>query len=209
MSHFLSNMDTFGKTIKQSGKIGVRALEGATWGAGKASQVASDGAYKIGGAALGMLGNNAQAFRDNLTFKNIGRGAIFSGAMYGFMGYMSDNPQNAASDRMVNIGKHGIAAAADVGADTAFSAAALGLSMFGPLGVAAGAGLMAYNFVGNLIGIDAGSVALNVMNHFDERYEQDTRGTKFNMTENTSMALQRQVSNLQGAGSNLGEMMHN
>lgn len=209
MSHFMQDMKNFQSGLVKAKDVGMNVLGGTTWGFQKASAYAGDMTYKAGGALMGMVGNNAQMFRDNLTFKSIGRGAIFSLGMYGLSAAMTDNPMNAASDRMVNAGKHTIAAGADITADVGLSAAAYGLSALGPVGVMAGSALMAYNFLGNFVGLDAGSLSMNIMNQFDERYENDKRGPKFNMTQNTSMAMQRQVNNLHGAGSNLGEMMHN
>lgn len=145
--------------------------------------------------------------------KDAGKGlkysAILGGAMYGLSAYATDNSDNDMSDRAVNIGKHGVALAADLAGDTAIAGIGMGLAMFGPMGALAGGALNIANMAAGLMGYDAGSIAMNIMNYGEEAYEKARSGPKFNMTQNTSMALQRQIQNMHASGSNLGEMMHN
>ena len=137
-------------------------------------------------------------------------GSLLSGGMYGLSAYMTDNSDNDLSDRGVNIAKHGIAAGVDIAADAGLSAVAAGLATFGGVpGMIAGGALTAFNMFAGFAGYDAGSLAMNAMNYTEEKYNEAKTGPKFNMTQNTSMAMQRQIQNLHAAGSNLGEMMHN
>lgn len=132
-----------------------------------------------------------------------------SAAIYGGLAYMSDDKTQSAGDRMFNYAKYGSAAAIDTTASLGLSAIAAGLSTLGPLGMVAGAGLEAYNLLSPFLGIDPGTVVLNTFEKLEERYEKDRNGPQFNMTQNTSMALQRQLQNLHASGSNVAEMLHN
>jgi hypothetical protein len=133
-----------------------------------------------------------------------------SAGLYGLMAYGMDDPSRATGDRIASAGKYMTAAAIDTASDLTLTAVAGGLSMLGPVGVAAAAGITAYNVIGNFVGIDAGSLALRAMDAMDERYEADRNGgKKFQLGENSSMALQRQISNIHQSGSNMAEMMHN
>lgn len=145
--------------------------------------------------------------------KDHGKGFLIGGAlttgMYGLGAWATDNPDNSAGDRMANVAKYGVAAGVDTIADLGLSIAATGLSMLGPAGVIAGGALQAFNIGAGLFGVDAGSLAMNIMNYADEEYDRVKQGPKFNMTQGTSMAMQRQIQNLHASGSNLGEIMHN
>jgi hypothetical protein len=142
--------------------------------------------------------------------KGFAIGSVLSGAMYGLSAYVTDNPDNDLSDRGINVAKHAVAAGVDMVADLGLTGVAAGLATFGgPIGMMAGLGITAFNIGAGFLGMDAGSLAMNAMNHLEEQYDVAKAGPKFNMTQNTSMALQRQLSNLSMSGSNLGEMMHN
>jgi hypothetical protein len=141
------------------------------------------------------------------------KGLAFSGVigagLYGLSAVVSDDPTAQTSDRMVNATKHGVAFAADTASDIALTGVAAGLSLLGPTGMMVGTALHAFNMLGGFVGMDAGSQVMKVMDYADEQYESAKNGPSFNMTENTSMAMQRQVQNMHAGGSNLGEMMHN
>jgi hypothetical protein len=145
------------------------------------------------------------------SWKNFKIGTVMSGGLYGLSAYMSDNENASAGDRMANVVKHGVAGTVDVAADFGLTTVAAGLATFGgPGGVVAGGVLMAFNMFAGFAGLDAGSLAMTAMNYADGEYDTAKAGkSKFNMTENTSMAMQRQIQNLHASGSNLGEMMHN
>lgn len=146
--------------------------------------------------------------KENL--KSLGVGAVISSSMYGLSAYATDNDMNSPGDRMAHYAKHGIAGGIDVMADAALTGVSFGLATFGgPAGMALAGGIQAFNMFAGFAGIDAGSIAMNVMNYAEEEYDKAKRGPKFNMTENTAMAMQRQIQNLHASGSNLGEMMHN
>jgi hypothetical protein len=140
----------------------------------------------------------------------LGKGLLMSGGMYGLMAYASDDASKSTGDRAASVGKHGIAAVVDATADFALSGVADGIGMLGPYGMMAAAGIRAYNFGANFVGLDLGSLALRAMDSMDERYNQDRGGgKKFSLSENSSMALQRQISNIHQSGSNMAEVMHN
>lgn len=142
--------------------------------------------------------------------KGFAIGGIMSGGLYGLSAYMTDNSDNSAGDRMAHYGKHAIAAGVDMGSDLALTGLGIGLATLGgPAGVIAGSALMAFNMFAGFAGMDAGSLAMTAMNYADEQYDIAKQGPKFNMTQNTSQSMQRQIQNLHASGSNLGEMMHN
>jgi hypothetical protein len=143
-------------------------------------------------------------------FKGFGYGLGISSGVYGLVGYATDNNMNNAGDRMAHYGKHAVALGADIASDITLSVAAAGIATLGgPAGVFVAGGLKMFNMFAGFAGIDAGSIAMNVMNYADEEYERRKSGPTINMTQNTSMALQRQIQNMHASGSNLGEMMHN
>ena len=141
--------------------------------------------------------------------KGLGVSAALGGAIYGLSAFATDNSDNDMADRGVNFAKHGVALTADLAGDTAIAGIGMGLAMFGPAGALAGGALNVANIAAGLMGYDAGSIAMNIMNYGEEAYDKARNGPKFNMTQNTSMALERQIQNLHASGSNLGEMMHN
>jgi hypothetical protein len=141
--------------------------------------------------------------------KGLGVSAALGGAIYGLSAFATDNSDNDMSDRGINFAKHGVALGADLAGDTAIAGIGMGLSMLGPMGALAGGVLNVANIAAGLMGYDAGSIAMNVMNYAEEAHDKARNGPKFNMTQNTSMALERQIQNLHASGSNLGEMMHN
>lgn len=154
-------------------------------------------------------GNQAAHYTKD-QFKGWGIGAGLSVGLYGLSAVMSDNTDADAGDRMVNYSKHAIAAGADLTVDAGLSAVAAGLATFGGIpGMAVGAGITAFNMFAGFAGWDAGSMVMNYMNYAEGKYDEAKAGPKFNMTQNTSMAMQRQIQNMHAAGSNLGEMMHN
>ena len=134
---------------------------------------------------------------------------IISGAMYGLSAFLTDDPTKSGGDRLYNQYKHAAALTADVISDFTLTTVAAGLAMTGPLGMMAGTAITAFNIAGGLMGVDAGSLVMRGMDYAEEEYERAKSGPKFNMTKNTSMALQRQIQNMHASGSNLGEMMHN
>jgi hypothetical protein len=150
------------------------------------------------------LKNKAKEFGKDMKWS-----AILSGGLYGLSAYASDDPNAEVGDRGINIAKHGVAAGVDLGADALLTGVATGLSMLGPLGGIAGGALTAFNMFAGFAGLDAGSLAMNAMNYTEQEYDRVKAGPKFNMTQNNSMAMQRQIQNLHASGSNLGEMMHN
>lgn len=163
----------------------------------------------IGGAGeMKQMGRKAAAGSKNF-LKDVGKGALFSGAMYGLGAYATDNADNDMSDRLVNTTKYGAAFAADVAGDTLLTGVAKVAGMFGPTGRAVGAAITAFNFGSNLLGIDAGSMLMHGWDHAEDQYYKVKEGPKFDMTGNKSQAMQRQIQNLHASGSNLGEMMHN
>ena len=138
-------------------------------------------------------------------------GGVLSSGLYGLSAWATDDASMATSDRMYNATKHGIAATVDITADAGLTAVGIGLATFGgPIGMMAGMGIQAFNMFAGFAGIDAGSIAMKLMDYAEEEYQTAKNGgSKFNMTNNTSMAIQRQLSNIAMSGSNLGEMMHN
>lgn len=142
------------------------------------------------------------------------KGLMFSAAlapiMYGISALATD-PGGAVSpgDRMHHYNKHMVAAGVDVASDVAMTGVAIGLAQFGPYGQIAAGALTAYNVVSGFVGWDLGTLSMNFMDAADQEYESRKQGPKFNMTQNTSMAMQRQMQNLHASGSNIAEMMHN
>jgi hypothetical protein len=198
-----------GKTLQQMRTGTKAAMEGGT----KVYQAGSSRLGDLAGGAYNRwskhLDENPKSFKDLYSLKSIGVTAGIGAAMYGLSAVMTDDTSADAGDRMSHYVKHGVAGAADVTADLALTGVAAGLTAFGPVGALLGGGLMAYNMLGGFFGMDAGTGVMNLMNYADEKYEEQRQGPKFNMTQNTSMAMQRQISNLHANGSNLGEMMHN
>ena len=142
--------------------------------------------------------------------KSFAYGTVISGAMYGLGSYATDDPQKSHGDRMAHYSKYAVAGAIDVGSDLALTGVSIGLATFGgPAGAMVAGGLQMFNMFAGFAGMDAGSLAMSVMDYADQEYDKDKMGKKFNMTQNTSMAMQRQIQNMHGSGSNLGEMMHN
>lgn len=216
MAQGFDNVARFGETwagvssaargsAKVSASVGFKTAELMSEGSKHATSLAWKGTKSV----FNMIKTDPKVFRETFTAGNMAKGAAISSGMYGLMAFMSDDKNAATSDRMVNYAKHGIAAGVDVASDTALSLGAGALAMTGPIGATVGGAIMAYNMFAGFVGMDTGSLALNMMNSFDERYKQDKRGPSFDMTQNTSMALQRQIGNLHASGSNLGEMMHN
>lgn len=208
MSRFIDRISSSfnGKDIK---KISNAMLEGTTHMLKEGSQRTGDlfnGAYNRWKT---HLKENPKQLKDIYSPKSILATTGFSGAMYGLSAVMTDNTDMDAGDRMSHYTKYAMAGAADVGTDLALTGVAAGLSALGPIGAVFGGGLMAYNMFGGFFGMDAGSGLMNFMDYADTEYEKQKQGPKFNMTQNTSMALQRQIQNLHASGSNLGEMMHN
>lgn len=160
--------------------------------------------YGSGKSKTNLLKNQAGD-----ALKSLKWSALLGGGLYGLSAWISDDSRMDTSDRMVNGVKHGAAFAADLASDTVLTGVAMGLSTLGPYGMVAGAALNAFNIVGGFMGVDAGSMVMRGMDYADEQYESAKRGPQFNMTKNTSMALQRQLQNMHASGSNLGEMMHN
>lgn len=146
--------------------------------------------------------------KENL--KSFGIGTAISGGLYGLSAYATDDPMNSGGDRMAHYGKHAVAAGVDIASDAVLTGASVALATFGgPAGMFVAGGLQMFNMFAGFAGIDAGSIAMNVMNYAEEEYDKAKRGPKFNMTQNTAMAMQRQIQNLHASGSNLGEIMHN
>lgn len=131
--------------------------------------------------------------------------AGFSVLAYGAGSYMTQDPSNGLAENTAHYGKWAIAGGIDVATDVGMTLAAS--AMFGPMGaVAAGVGLMA----AGIMGVDPGSLALSAMDGMDSMYDRmSNRGSKFQLSENSAQLMQRQIANLQGAGSNVAEMMHN
>lgn len=129
----------------------------------------------------------------------------FSGLAYGAGAYMTQDPSNGLAENVSHYAKWGVAGSIDVATDVGVTLAAS--AMFGPMGaVAAGVGLMAAGF----LGVDPGSMALQAMDGMDQMYDRMSgRGSRFQLSENSAQLMQRQIMNLQGAGSNVAEMMHN
>lgn len=166
------------------------------WALG-AKLLAGSGARKFGASAVG------QGMKRMGTEAAITGG--FSGLAYGAGAFMTQDPSNTLSDNVSHYGKWAIAGGIDAGTDIGLTLAAS--AMFGPLGgFAAGIGLMAAGFMG----IDPGSMAMNAMDGMDNMYSRlENRGNTFQLSENSAQLMQRQLKNLQGAGSNVAEMMHN
>ena len=143
--------------------------------------------------------------------KGFGVGTGISMGMYGLMAYASD-PGDAvdAGDRMNHYAKNAVGLAADIASDAVLTGigtvAALTL---GPAGAVIAGGITAFNIAGGFLGIDAGTQAMKFMDYADQEYDNRKNGPKFNMTQNSSMAMQRQIQNLHGSGSNMAEQMHN
>lgn len=142
--------------------------------------------------------------------KSFAIGTALSGGLYGLGAYMTDNDQASAGDRAAHYAKYAVASGVDILADSALTVASFGLATFaGPIGMMAAGGLQMFNMFAGFMGYDAGTLAMNVMDYADEQYDKNKLGPKFNMTQNTTMTMQRQIQNLHASGSNLGEMMHN
>lgn len=167
------------------------------------------------GKEVGAAGQGKQLVRKGMAGakgfgKDIGKGALFSGAMYGLGAFATDNADNDMSDRLTNTTKYGAAFAADVAGDAVLTGIGTALGAFGGVyGKMAQGAITAFNFGSNLLGIDAGSMVMHGFDHAEEQYYKAKDGPKFDMTGNKSQAMQRQIQNLHASGSNLGEMMHN
>lgn len=209
MGKMTSALNGLRNSAKPYREIGNRLFEGGTHVLRDGSQKAGNFFNKTYEGWYNHLKENPKSLKDIYSPKAVGLTTAFSGAMYGLSAVMTDDGTMDGGDRMAHYTKHAMAGAADVTADLALTGVAAGLSMLGPLGAVAGGGLMAYNLLGGFFGIDAGSGVMNFMDYADTQYEKQRRGPKFPMTQNTSMAMQRQVQNLHASGSNLGEMMHN
>jgi hypothetical protein len=102
-----------------------------------------------------------------------------------------------ADSKMLHGAKYAAALGLDLGVDALVNGIASKLP--GPYGV----GLQ---IASNLVA--PGFLA--AFNHMDSEYSRlKKQGRHYEMSENSAQMLQRQLSNLQGAGSNLAEMMHN
>ena len=211
LDRFRDGVNATGTTFRQIRTGTKAAMEGG-------SKVYQAGSKKMGDVAGQAYDNwykylstkeGKGSIKDIVGIKPMLKTAAFSGAMYGLSAVMTDDTSADHGDRMAHYAKHGVAATADVGADIGLGLAASVISKAGPWGAVVGGGIMAYNLLGGFFGLDAGSGVMNMMNYADEEYEKQRQGPKFNMTQNTSMALQRQLQGLHANGSNLGEMMHN
>lgn len=166
------------------------------WALG-ARLLAGSGARKFGASAVGK------------GMKRFGTEAAvtgaFSGAAYGAGAFMTQDPNNGLAENTAHYAKWGIAGSLDAATDVGLTLAAS--AMFGPMGaIAAGVGLMA----AGIMGVDPGSLALEAMDGMDNMYNRmNNRGRNFQLSENSAQLMQRQIQNLQGAGSNVAEMMHN
>lgn len=208
--NFEKMMEEGGQFLKSSKKVAFRMGEGAAWmgkeGSKKMANVAGKGLTGMGE----FLKSDPSALKEIFTLKNVARTAAFSGSMYGLSAVLTDSSENSASDRMIHYSKHAVGGAVDAASDLTLGAVGGALATFGGLpGAIVGGGIMAYNFLGGFFGADTGSIAMNAMNQLEERYDADRQGPQLKMTENTSMALQRQLSNLHASGSNIAETMHN
>ena len=106
-------------------------------------------------------------------------------------------------NKAMTAAKYSTALAVDIGVDAIMNWATKPLELLGPYGKAASIGIQV---VSNL----AGPGFLAAFNTMDDSYKRlAQKGQGYQMTQSSAQALQRQLSNLHGAGSNVAEMMHN
>lgn len=119
---------------------------------------------------------------------------------------MAVSTEDQADNKAIHYAKYGTALGIDIVQDSVLNwgltaASKLpGLKMMGgPLG-------MGIQIAANALG--PGFIA--AFDHMDEKYNQmRNKGQNYQMSQSSAQAMQRQMQNLQGAGSNLAEMMHN
>lgn len=73
-----------------------------------------------------------------------------------------------------------------------------------------GIGILAADFATDMMGLDLATAGLNAMDHMDSEYNRlGKTGSNYQMSQGSAQAMQRQLQNLAGSGSNVAEMMHN
>jgi hypothetical protein len=136
--------------------------------------------------------------------KGMAVNAAVTGVMFGGVGYMtSDESNNKAAHGM----KWATAAGIDIAADIGLTAAVgMTIGLTSPIG----AGILIADTVTDMMGLDFSTAALTAMDAMDDSYDRMTQqGGHYKMSQGSAQAMQRQIQNLQGSGSNVAEMMHN
>ncbi len=204
MSHFFDSSQwhkkRFGlrKTLNDAGNILGPAARFAGRGVKKTGQTAWKGAR-----ALSESGRN-------MGWKAYGKNALFTGAIWGGISMLTSDSGATTDQKALHYAQYGTAAAADITVDIGLGLVASQMMRLGPVGAVAGAGLHAYNFLAGFVGIDPGTMVLNAMGEMDQIYDRSMKGgDNFRMSQTAAQSMQRQLSNLQGAGAGVAEMMHN
>lgn len=129
-----------------------------------------------------------------------------TGVMYGGLGAL----ESSQSDNAVATGgKWAAAAGIDIASDIGMTGLALAAgALTGGVGFFA---VQAFDMVTDLMGYDLSTAFINAVDSMDEEYNRlsGMSGRGYQMSRGGAQALQRQIANLQGAGSNVAEMMHN
>ncbi|MDD3412457.1 MAG: hypothetical protein PHY47_00490 [Lachnospiraceae bacterium] len=152
-------------------------------------------------AAKATVGSGKFAYNKLFAGNPIAAGfGVLTTAGYAMQG--AEEWQNTDSKAMTTA-KYGAALGIDLASDAVVNWATKPLEMLGPYGKAASLGIQVAT---NMIG--PGFIA--AFNAMDKDYERlKNKGSNYQMTQSSSQMLQRQLANLQGAGSNIAEMMHN
>lgn len=200
--------------MKSYSPIGPALINGTMYSNQQAKMLMAAGAFETAKSGVGALWHSP--------IGNAAKTAGLSMGLYGLMGFLEDNKMDNASDRMITYGKNLTAGVVDTTSDLAMTgigvaAESAGIALAGMTGwtglamagTGVGVALTAYSLLGNLFGIDPGSLVKKGLDQADEMYETAKYGPKFDMTRNTSMAMQRQLQNLHASGSNMAEMLHN
>lgn len=136
--------------------------------------------------------------------KGTAANVALTGVMFGGVGYMTSGESD---NKFAHYGKWLSAGAVDVAMDTGLTAAVgMTVGLSSPIGM----GIMALDLVTDMMGLDFSTAALNAMDSMDNTFSKmSQQGKHYRMSEGSAQAMQRQIQNLQGSGSNVAEMMHN
>lgn len=185
------------------------------WGMGTAMKIAKyagKGAKTAGKFGMDNL-KKAPGHMNMKSAGNLAKGtaanAALTGVMFGGMGVMEGWDQDAG-DKIGTASKWGTAAAIDIASDTAWLGASLAVgAVTGGVGFAA---MQGFDMVTDMMGLDLSTAYTSAIESMDDSYTRlgaASGGSNYQMSRGSAQAMQRQIANLQGSGSNVAEMMHN
>lgn len=139
----------------------------------------------------------------------VGNAAV-TGTMYGGLG-AATSVGKEGSELPGHYAPWAVGAGVDIASDVALTGlVGLTVGLSSPIG----AGIMVADMVTDMMGWDLATVAMghtsDLVNKMDSEYNRlSGQGNNYQMSRGSSQALQRQLQNLSGSGSNVAEMMHN